>query len=440
MLLIALYLFIGGIVTEKANTAGSLVIPTKETRIWHKFSNFQQPFTQKLIMKKLQFAALAILMISCAPKEPTPIQLAQKIAETYSDHGSVSYDIDYRMKYFSEPDDTVKVRAHVDLVRVPEDTIFGGHIWISTEDSIRRYYDTSSIYIASLPNEKITRYKKEDDWAINGNVTRGVIETYFLDPERLLRAVDDSTVTVQLESSELNGTPVWHWASLFDDDDEFTNRRKDIWINRSDLSILKVSYTVDFQGENQYNEWNLSNVVFGGVQPEELRERFAALEENYPIEDYKPMSQEERQPLAVGTLLPELSGELYLTKQQVSLSDHRGKLLLIDFWYMDCFPCIKAIPHLNKLHHQYAEKGLQVIGIDPFDNNEKDLKRMPNFLEKNTMDYPILFVDRKDVEAFKVFAYPTLYVVNREGEVVFSQIGFGEATGARIDSVIQVHL
>jgi len=391
-------------------------------------------------MRTLPFILFASLALSCTPEQPAPRELAERIAKAYEESGSVSYEVDYRIKFFSEEEDTIKVQAHVDLIRFPMDTIFGGQVWMDTRDSIFRYYDTSFIYITSMKNEKITRYKKEDDWAINGNVAGDVIETYFLDPERLLEAEEDSTITVQLGSEEMNGIPVWHWTNHYDDDEDFKNSRKDIWISKADLSIVKVTYTVDYQGENQYNEWNLSNIRFGQVQPDDLKTKFAALEENYPTEDYQPRSPEEEKPLESGTTLPDLKGELYGTGDSLALSSYRGKLLLIDFWYMNCFPCIKAIPHLNELHHKYAKRGLQVIGINPYDNNEKSLKRMPTFLEDNPLDYPILFVNPEDPKAFKVFAYPTFYLVDRDGKVVFSQIGFGEETGAKVDSVIQVHL
>ena len=107
---------------------------------------------------------------------------------------------------------------------------------------------------------------------------------------------------------------------------------------------------------------------------------------------------------------------------------------------MDCFPCIKAIPHLNEMYHQYKDKGLRVVGVDPFDNNEKDLKRFPNFLNNNTVDYPIVFIDREEVKNFKVRVYPTFYLVDEKGKVLHSQLGFSEEMTEKIDSIVLANL
>ena len=91
-------------------------------------------------MKRLSILLVSFLLIifCCNEKETSPIELAKTIIERYENHSSLSYNIDYKIKYFSSADDTTKVSARIDLIRVPEDSIFGGYVWISS-DSIDRY-------------------------------------------------------------------------------------------------------------------------------------------------------------------------------------------------------------------------------------------------------------------------------------------------------------
>ena len=141
-----------------------------------------------------------------------------------------------------------------------------------------------------------------------------------------------------------------------------------------------------------------------------------------------------------GTEFPQLKGVIFPNMDSTALKELKGKVTLIDFWYMDCAPCITAIPHLNKLHQKYSDKGLAVVGVNPFDNNKKSLKRFPNFLENNEFAYPILFTERVNMEKFKVLAYPTLYLLDENETVIFSQVGFGEQLPTAIDSLIEVNL
>ena len=81
-----------------------------------------------------------------------------------------------------------------------------------------------------------------------------------------------------------------------------------------------------------------------------------------------------------------------------------------------------ALPHLEALHEKYKSKGLIVAGIDPYDKPDD----MKEFLGKRGVTYTILFSDKELPKQYQVSGYPTLYVINKKGKIVYSQIGFGE--------------
>lgn len=89
------------------------------------------------------------------------------------------------------------------------------------------------------------------------------------------------------------------------------------------------------------------------------------------------------------------------------------------------------------MHNKYKDKGLVVIGANPFNNDEKDLKRMPNFLAHNPIDYQIMHIERAKAYDFNIYGYPTFYVIDSEGTVVHSDVGFSERATIMIDSLIQ---
>lgn len=84
--------------------------------------------------------------------------------------------------------------------------------------------------------------------------------------------------------------------------------------------------------------------------------------------------------------------------------------------------------------------GLKVVGVNPFNNNEKDLKRMPNFLSYNKIDYPIVFVDREICKALKVQVYPTFYLVDNQGNILHSEIGFNKEKAKILDEQLNEYL
>lgn len=384
-------------------------------------------------------AIMTCFLTSCTTDPPTADQLSADLLAAYEQHSSLSYDIDYGIKFFSDVEDTTKVSAAVDLIRVSEDTVFGGYVWIK-QDSVDRYYDTEHLYFINHTNRSVTRYPKGFTSPITGNTVGEVIKVYFLKPERLVKGAKDSLITKTISPETLDGRKVWKWYYDFPADEYTENTWKSIWIDQKDFGVRKMLYSADMQGENQYNRWLLSNVTFDAIKPEELEKRFEASTEGYEVNDYEPRSPEEYKLLANGTIIPELSGKLYGTDEATKLNELRGKLTLIDFWYMDCFPCIKAIPHLNELHKRYQDRGLVVVGIDPFDNTEENLARMPNFLDNNTLEYPILLTEREAVNPFLIQVYPSFYLLDKDGKVIYSELGFSEKIVPVLDSLVQANL
>jgi len=391
-------------------------------------------------MKSIILIFLAILVIiSCTEEGVKPLGLANQIVKKYESQKSLSYDINYRIKFFSQTDDTTKVSAKIDLIRQNSDTIFGGYIWIKS-DSMERYYDTRNTYLIDHRNQSITKYPKEKPTAITGNTIGEAIRMYYLKPDRLINGATDSTINITLTENTLNGVDTWKLACKFEDDEYSSNTWKNIWIEKESNFIPKMNFSSDMQGENQYNQWDLSNMSYNSLTIKDLENRFEEIKSNYTIEDYKERTKEEASLLSNGTKIPELKGTRHSDNVKISLDDFKGKIVLLDFWYIDCFPCIKAIPHLNDIHNNYKDKELIVIGANPFNGNEKDLKRMPNFLSNNPIDYQIMHIDKEKSKEFKIYAYPSFYLIDKEGMILHSEVGFSENATDIIDSLIQINI
>jgi peroxiredoxin/outer membrane lipoprotein-sorting protein len=104
---------------------------------------------------------------------------------------------------------------------------------------------------------------------------------------------------------------------------------------------------------------------------------------------------------------------------QVRLSSFRGKIVLLDFWATWCPPCRKELPSIEKLHRQFADKDVVVLGI-----NDEDPGTVKGFLKKYEYTISTLLDSKKNVHRmYGARAIPTVIVIDREGVIRAHYIG-----------------
>lgn len=104
-----------------------------------------------------------------------------------------------------------------------------------------------------------------------------------------------------------------------------------------------------------------------------------------------------------------------------------GKVVLIDFWTYSCVNCLRTLPHVNRWHDTYAEKGLVVIGVHtPEFDFEKDQKNVEAALKKYKIKYPVVL--DPDYKIWKLYAnrwWPRKFLVDSTGAIVYDHVGEG---------------
>ena len=88
-----------------------------------------------------------------------------------------------------------------------------------------------------------------------------------------------------------------------------------------------------------------------------------------------------------------------------------GKVVVLNFWFVTCQPCIEEIPDLNEVYKKYKNNPDVVFASITFNEKEKVSK----FLKKHPLDYPVISDARNICNEFSVNSYPTNMVIDKEG-------------------------
>lgn len=107
--------------------------------------------------------------------------------------------------------------------------------------------------------------------------------------------------------------------------------------------------------------------------------------------------------------------------KNVSLSDYKGKVVIVDFWATWCAPCRKGIPDLISLQKEYKDK-VAVIGISL--DRENTIAGVPDFVNKMGINYPVVYFNDQVINDFGgVSAIPTTFIIDQHGKIVKKIIG-----------------
>lgn len=116
----------------------------------------------------------------------------------------------------------------------------------------------------------------------------------------------------------------------------------------------------------------------------------------------------------------------------VSLSDYRGKVVLINFWGTWCEPCKEETPALQAAYQELRGQGFEIIGINLYSQETAGDKAVRDFISPYGVTYPIaLDTDGDIARAFQISPIPTSYFVDPSGNIRFVKVGTLKAAEVR---------
>jgi len=124
---------------------------------------------------------------------------------------------------------------------------------------------------------------------------------------------------------------------------------------------------------------------------------------------------------------PELATGDWINSEPLMVKDLRGRVVLIEFWTFGCYNCRNTLPYVKSWHDRYREKGLTVIGVhSPEFDDEKNVENLRRQVSSLGITYPVVTDnDYQTWKAYDVEAWPTLFLLDKQGGIRWMHVGEG---------------
>jgi thiol-disulfide isomerase/thioredoxin len=129
----------------------------------------------------------------------------------------------------------------------------------------------------------------------------------------------------------------------------------------------------------------------------------------------------------IGQPAPDFTMKLLGTGEEVSLSDYRGKPVMVDFWATWCPPCRLEMPWLESVYEAHRSEGFALLGVDAGERVPPSMveQAVQSFVDEFGVTFPILLGDNTYYvqREWGVYGLPSAYMISADGVVVDAHTG-----------------
>ena len=239
------------------------------------------------------------------------------------------------------------------------------------------------------------------------------------------------------------------WEKLFMAADKGMTMQED-GKNYGDFLLKTIEDAKEEFSDEEY-EW----LKESATEISNIENKLTELEEKYPEIMQKSMDGDMSMPAGSDTSTPPDDGSMqkFPAFEGKDLDGNTVKsdelfsgnaVTVVNFWFTTCNPCVGELAELDALNKELAEKGGSLIGVNTFtlDGDKAAIADAKDVLMKKGATYQNVYFD-SDGEAGKfttnIFAYPTTYVVDRNGNIVGEPI-VGAVTGKTQAEALQAQI
>lgn len=124
---------------------------------------------------------------------------------------------------------------------------------------------------------------------------------------------------------------------------------------------------------------------------------------------------------------PEFSPGTWINSEPLTIKGLAGRVVLVEFWTFGCYNCRNTLPFVKRWHEQFSDKGLTIVGVhSPEFASEKKVENVRRETASLGVRFPVVTDnDHETWRAYKVEAWPTIFVLDKSGRVRWKHVGEG---------------
>lgn len=147
---------------------------------------------------------------------------------------------------------------------------------------------------------------------------------------------------------------------------------------------------------------------------------------------FKQFEEEQKRMAAlIGTKAPDFE-TVDMEGNPVKLSDMKGSVIAINFWFIGCKPCIMEMPELNEIVHKFEDKGVKFVAIAT--DKKASLEK---FAQRKQFDYDVVPDGKALAKLYEISGYPTHCIVDQKGKIAYFKSAYSPQTASELKSTIE---
>ncbi len=124
---------------------------------------------------------------------------------------------------------------------------------------------------------------------------------------------------------------------------------------------------------------------------------------------------------------PDFAPGTWINSEPLTIKGLGGGVVLVEFWTFGCYNCRNTLPFVKRWHERYGDKGLTIVGVhSPEFAGEKKIENVRREVASLGVRFPVVTDnDHETWRAYKVEAWPTIFVLDKSGRVRWKHVGEG---------------